>query len=203
MAGHAAVSKMVNNTVDKTARLLASSGDLELALPECEKGLGHVIGAPASKDLIDGVRMQALPVHPDDRGYFLEVQRIGHGLAAGFPAETSQIAAAMNYAGAVKAFHYHLHQTDCWTPVKGLLQVALADLRVGSPTFGQRNTLYIGPLRPWQVLIPPGVAHGYKVIGHEDALLVYMTDRFYNPQDEGRIPYNDPSINYDWETQRK
>ena len=34
-------------------------------------------------------------------------------------------------------------------------------------------------------------------------MLVYMTDRFYNPQDEGRIPYNDPVINYDWETQRK
>ena len=23
-------------------------------------------------------------------------------------------------------------------------------------------------------------------------MLVYMTDRFYNPRDEGRIPYNDP-----------
>lgn len=183
--------------------LLASFGDLELALPECPKGLGSLIGSPASKDLIDGVRVQALPVYPDDRGYFMEVQRIGVGLAAGFPPETSQIAAAMNYAGTVKAFHYHLHQTDCWTPVKGLLQVALADLRLGSPTFGHRNTLYMGPMRAWQLLIPPGVAHGYKVIGHDDALLVYMTDRFYNPQDEGRILYNDPSINYDWETQRK
>jgi dTDP-4-dehydrorhamnose 3,5-epimerase len=203
MAGYAAVNNMVEKPVGRTSGLLASSGELELALPECEKGLGHVIGAPASNQLIDGVRIQALPVHPDDRGYFLEVQRMGHGLASGFPAATSQISAAMNYAGAVKAFHYHLHQTDCWTPVKGLLQVALADLRVNSPTFGLRNTLYIGPMRPWQVLIPPGVAHGYKVIGHEDALLVYMTDRFYNPQDEGRIPYNHPSINYDWETQRK
>jgi dTDP-4-dehydrorhamnose 3,5-epimerase-like enzyme len=25
----------------------------------------------------------------------------------------------------------------------------------------------------------------------------------YNPQDEGRIPYNDASIQYDWETQHK
>jgi dTDP-4-dehydrorhamnose 3,5-epimerase len=41
------------------------------------------------------------------------------------------------------------------------------------------------------------------VIGAEEALLVYMTDRLYNPADEGRIAYNDPSINYDWETQRK
>jgi dTDP-4-dehydrorhamnose 3,5-epimerase len=184
-------------------RLLASHEDLELVLPECEKGLGSVIGSPASKDLIAGVRVQPVAVHPDDRGYFLEVQRLGQGLAAEFSLETTQISAALNYAGAVKAFHYHLHQTDCWIPVKGLLQVALADLRIGSPTFGARNTLYIGPMRPWQLLIPPGVAHGYKVIGHEDAMLVYLTDRFYNPKDEGRIPYNDPSINYDWETQKK
>ncbi len=119
---------------------------------------------------------------------------MGRGLAAAFPAETTQVSAALNYPGTIKAFHYHLHQTDCWTPVRGMLQVALADLRVGSPTFGLRNTMYVGSLRPWQVLIPPGVGHGYKVIGGEDALLVYVTDRFYNPEDEGRIPYNDPGI---------
>lgn len=184
-------------------RRIASAGSLELNFPQNEKGLGKVIGAIDSPDLISGVRLAQLAVFPDDRGYFLEVQRLGRGLAAEFPASTSQISAALNYPGTVKAFHYHLHQTDCWTPVRGLLQVALVDLRAGSPTFGLRNTLYVGPLRPWQILIPPGVAHGYKVIGVEDSLLVYMTDRFYNPQDEGRIPYNDPSIHYDWETQYK
>ena len=184
-------------------RSLASSGDLELAVPECDRGLGSVISAPASADLIAGVRIQPLALYPDDRGYFLEVQRIGHGLAAAFPADTSQFSAAQNYAGTIKAFHYHLHQTDCWTPVAGMLQVALVDLRLASPTFGRRNTIYVGAMRPWQILIPPGVGHGYKVIGEGSALLVYMTDRFYNPKDEGRIPYNDPAINYDWETQRK
>ena len=184
-------------------RPFASLGSLELVLPENEKGLGKIIGSLNSSDLIAGVRVTPLSVFPDDRGYFLEVQRMGQGLAADFPAATSQISAALNYPGSVKAFHYHLHQTDCWTPVKGLLQVALVDLRSGSSTFGLRNTLYVGPLRPWQILIPPGVAHGYKVIGGQEAMLVYMTDRFYNPQDEGRIPYNDPSIHYDWETQYK
>jgi dTDP-4-dehydrorhamnose 3,5-epimerase len=186
-----------------SARPLASSGDLRLAYPECPKGLGAVIGRVDSPDLIQGVRLQPFAVYPDDRGYFLEVQRIGHGLAAAFPPERSQVAAAMNYRGTIKAFHYHLHQFDCWTPVMGLFQVVLADLRLGSPTFGARNTLYLGPMRPWQVLIPPGVAHGYKVIGNQDALLVYMTDQFYNPKDEGRLPYDDASINYDWETQKK
>ena len=131
------------------------------------------------------------------------MQRIGSGLAAAFPPETTQVSAALSYPGTMKAFHFHLFQHDCWTPVKGLLQVVLADLRLGSPTHGLRNTMYLGALRPWQVLIPPGVAHGYKVIGREEAMLVYLTDRFYNPKDEGRIPYNDPGINYDWETQHK
>ena len=194
---------MRNETTMAVERRVAAAGSLELVLPENDKGLGKVIGAAHSPDLIAGVRVAPLSVFPDDRGYFLEVQRLGQGLAAEFPAATSQVSAALNYAGAIKAFHYHLHQTDCWTPVKGLMQVALADLRRGSPTFGLRNTLYVGPLRPWQILIPPGVAHGYKVIGNADALLVYMTDRYYDPKDEGRIPYDDPSINYDWETQRK
>jgi dTDP-4-dehydrorhamnose 3,5-epimerase len=185
------------------APTIASFGSLELAYPENPKGIGAVIGRVDSPDLIAGVRVEPLSVYADDRGYFLEVQRIGLGLAAGFPPERSQISAAMNYRGAIKAFHYHLHQIDCWTPVSGLFQVALADLRRGSPTFGARNTLYLGPIRPWQVLIPPGVAHGYKVIGNQDAMLVYMTDQFYNPKDEGRLPYNDASINYDWETQKK
>jgi dTDP-4-dehydrorhamnose 3,5-epimerase len=189
--------------VESAGRHIASANGLELRLPQCEKGLGSVILAPDSGHLIAGVKIDRVSVFPDDRGYFLEVQRLGRGLAAVFPAESSQFSAALNYPGAIKAFHFHLHQTDCWTPVKGMLQVVLVDLRADSTTFGLRNTLYIGMLRPWQVLIPPGVAHGYKVIGGEESLLVYMTDRFYNPQDEGRIPYNDPSINYDWEIQHK
>ncbi len=191
------------STAVRAGRRIAQSAQLELSLPECDKGLGKVINAIDSPDLIDGVRLERLAVHPDDRGYFLEVQRFGHGLAAHFPPATTQVSAALNYPGAIKAFHYHLHQTDCWTPAKGLLQVALVDLRLGSRSFGSCNTMYLGPLRPWQVLIPPGVAHGYKVVGLDEAILVYLTDRFYDPQDEGRIPYNDPSINYDWETQHK
>jgi dTDP-4-dehydrorhamnose 3,5-epimerase len=191
------------NPAGMSARPLNSLPDLELAVPECPKGIGSVIGSANSKDLIAGVGVQPFSLYPDDRGYFLEVNRSGVGPAAHFPAATTQVSAALNYPGSVKAFHFHLHQTDFWTPAKGLFQVVLVDLRLASTTFGARNTLYVGGLRPWQILIPPGVAHGYKVIGKEESMLVYLTDRFYNPQDEGRIPYNDPSIQYDWETQWK
>lgn len=194
---------MLQEAAEILGKRIASHGDLVLVLPECEKGIGSLITTPDSAQLIAGVEIEPLTFWPDDRGYFLEVQRLGCGPAAQFPANTSQISAALNYPGAVKAFHYHLHQTDCWTPARGMLQVALVDLRRGSRTFGARNTMYVGALRTWQILIPPGIAHGYKVIGNTDAMLIYMTDRFYNPKDEGRIPYNDGAINYDWETQYK
>ncbi len=175
----------------------------EIALPQCEKGIGKLITSPDSADLIAGVSIRPCALWADDRGHFLEVVRIGQGLPANFPAESTQVSASMSYPGTIKAFHYHLRQTDCWLAVMGMFQAALVDLRKESPTFGARNTMYIGTLRPWQVLIPAGVAHGYKVIGRDPAMLVYITDRFYNPSDEGRIPYDDPQIHYDWETQHK
>lgn len=179
------------------------SGAIAIVPPHCDPGIGRLIRTPDSADSIDGVAVRPFDLWPDDRGYFLEVARLRQGLASEFPAETTQVSAALSYPGTIKAFHYHRYQTDLWVPAHGVLQVALVDLRPDSPTFGVKNTLYVGTLKPWQIRIPPGVGHGYKVIGEEAAMLVYVTDRVYNPQDEGRIPYNDPGIAYDWETQHK
>jgi dTDP-4-dehydrorhamnose 3,5-epimerase len=162
-----------------------------------------VILKPDADGLIDGVRIHPYPLWPDDRGYFLEVVRIGQGPAADFDPKTTQVSAALSYPGTIKAFHFHRHQTDLWVPSAGMFQVALVDLRGTSPTFGVKNTLYLGALRTWQILIPPGVGHGYKVIGETPAMLVYVTNRLYDPADEGRIAYTDPSIQYDWELQHK
>ena len=181
----------------------AANRPVEIAIPTCEKGIGKVILSPESPDLIEGLVVQPVSLWPDDRGYFLEVIRMGKGAAGQFPASSTQVSTALSFPGTIKAFHIHKHQTDYWSPVTGMLQVALVDLRAGSRTHGLKNTLYIGSLRPWQLLIPPGIAHGYKVIGTEPAGLVYVTDHFYNPEDEGRIPYNNPDIQYDWETQHK
>lgn len=176
---------------------------VEIAVPNCEPGIGKVILSHNSADLIAGVEINPFSIWPDDRGYFLEVGRLSQGLIANFPAESTQVSAALNYPGIIKAFHYHRLQTDYWVAAAGLLQVALVDLRTSSKTFGLKNTLYVGVLRPWQLLIPPGVAHGYKVIGEHASVLVYVTNCTYNPQDEGRIQYNNPSIAYDWELQHK
>jgi dTDP-4-dehydrorhamnose 3,5-epimerase len=176
---------------------------VQISIPKCEPGLGSIIRAAGSPDLIEGVELRPFDIWPDDRGYFLEVTRLGQGLTHGFPPESTQVSAALSYPGTIKAFHFHKYQTDMWVPAAGMFQAALVDLRPESRTFGRKNTVYVGSLKPLQMLIPPGVGHGYKVIGEGPATLVYVTNRLYDPQDEGRIPYDDSSIAYDWELQHK
>ena len=106
-----------------------------------ESGISNIIRGPKAEGLIAGVTLEPYTLFPDDRGYFLEIARLGQGLSAPFPLESTQISAALSYSGTIKAFHYHRHQTDFWVPVDGIFQVGLADLREDSPTFDVRNTI--------------------------------------------------------------
>jgi len=186
---------------------LGTRNGIELAiLRRTEKTLGKIVARPNSPELIDGVQIEPLQVYPDDRGYFTELARLGKGLAAKMVPDDIrriQMSFTLTYPGTIKAIHYHSEQTDLWVPVSGMVQVFLYDLRLHSKTFGSINTIFAGRFQPWEILIPPGVGHGYKALGIEPIQLVYLTDRHYNPADELRIPYNDPDIAYDWEIQHK
>jgi len=167
------------------------------------RDIGAVITQIGDARLIAGVEIEAAAVWPDDRGFFTELFRFGNeGWTRGF-SPRAQVSVAVSYPGTIKAVHYHRFQTDLWAPTCGQLQVALFDLRVESPTFGHVNTIYAGALRPWRLRIPVGVGHGYKVAGTESAVMIYATDHFYDPTDEGRLPYDDPDLNYDWDLQHK
>lgn len=170
------------------------------------KTLGKIISKPNSPDLIDGVQIEPLSVYPDDRGFFTELARLGKGLASHMVPDVErqvQVSLTLTYPGTIKAIHYHSEQTDLWAPVSGMIQVFLYDLRVHSRTFGAINTIFSGRFQPWEILIPPGVGHGYKALGVEPIQLIYFTDRHYNPADELRLPYDHPDVAYDWETQHK
>jgi dTDP-4-dehydrorhamnose 3,5-epimerase len=186
---------------------LGTRNGIEMAiLRRPEKSLGKVISKPESPDLIEGVKIEPLQVYPDDRGFFTELARLGKGLAAKMVPDgvcKIQVSLTLTYPGTIKAIHYHSEQTDLWAPISGMVQVFLYDLRRNSSTFGAMNTIFSGRFQPWEILIPPGVAHGYKALGAEPIQLVYFTDRHYNPADELRLPYDHPDIGYDWEIQHK
>jgi len=186
---------------------LGTHNGIEMAIARrTSKTLGKVISKVNSPDLIGGVRIAPLEVYPDDRGFFTELARLGQGLAAEMVPDDVrkiQVSLTLTYPGTIKAIHYHSEQTDLWAPISGMVQVFLYDLRRRSATFGVINTIFAGRFQPWEILIPPGVGHGYKALGVEPIQLVYFTDRHYNPADELRLPYDHPDIAYDWEIQHK
>ena len=144
---------------------------------------------------IDGVVLKKLIRHRDERGFFEELMRISDDF---FKEGFGQLSHSFMRAGVIKAWHIHKTQIDWWYVAKGSLHVALYDMRSTSPTKKQLNEFLLGEKGMVGVLkIPAGVAHGCKVIG-KDSELFYVTSKTYNPQEEGRIPHDDPEIGYNW-----
>jgi dTDP-4-dehydrorhamnose 3,5-epimerase len=145
---------------------------------------------------IEGVTIHQLARHADDRGYFEELIR---STDAFFGEGFGQLSHSKMFPGVVKAWHIHKTQIDWWYVAFGRLRVALHDLRDGSPTWGTTQELQMGDdLPPIILKIPAGVAHGCRAIGETPAHLFYVTSCIYNPEEEGRIPHDDPGIGYDW-----
>lgn len=156
------------------------------------------------------VRMKTLVKHPDARGFFTEQLKRGDLDDDGRPFIDRQPFAQMSrsvvYARGgnppepIKAFHWHRKQWDYWDVVSGNARVVLVDLREDSPTAGAVQTLTLGEDAPRVLAIPPLVAHGYQCLGLRDVHLVYYVTEPYDPEqpDEGRIPFDDPRIAFDW-----
>ena len=145
--------------------------------------------------MIEGVEIKELVTHSDERGFFREVVRDTESIAV---EGWAQVSHSLMFPGVVKAWHVHPTQIDWWYVVSGDLKVALYDIREGSATQGELQEVFLGEHQAARLLkIPAGVAHGCKAVGGP-ANLVYFTSSTYTPKEEGRIPYDDPSIGYDW-----
>jgi dTDP-4-dehydrorhamnose 3,5-epimerase len=71
------------------------------------------------------------------------------------------------------------------------------DIRRGSPHFGRWFGLTLRGDHPQQLYIPPGFAHGFCVVS-ESADFAYKCTKFYAPDDERGILWNDPGIGIEW-----
>ncbi len=151
--------------------------------------------------MIEGVKIKQVKKFNDDRGFFCEVIKDGEETFH----QVKQTSYTETFPGVIKAFHWHKKQWDVWFVVMGMAQVVLYDMRYDSATRGETQVIYAGRENPVVISIPPGVAHGYRVLGDEKVGLFYHTSEAYNPSepDEERIPWNDPIINFDWTTKNR
>ena len=89
------------------------------------------------------------------------------------------------YPGRVVAWHRHQKQTDHWFVIKGNLKVGLLD------DDGNHKWVYLGDNDRRVLSIPPGVWHGYMVMGDEETILMYYITSKYdekNPDEERMTP---------------
>lgn len=106
-----------------------------------------------------------------------------------------QINISYSYPGTIRAFHRHAKQWDTWCLVRGHLEVATYNETQGLSTY------YLSEGDPI-LLIAPGTWHGFRVLGNDEAILLYYVTNNYDPDDpdEERAEWN---AFYNWETPKK
>ncbi|MCC6173771.1 MAG: dTDP-4-dehydrorhamnose 3,5-epimerase family protein [Chloroflexi bacterium] len=149
--------------------------------------------------MIADVVARRLRVNRDPRGSLVETLKIDwsdcyHTEARPF-AQTYYSVTEPWVARDEDRWHVHALQTDRFVVPGGNIVVALYDPRPASPTFGRLNLVRLGEANgddgQYLLMIPPKVLHGFVVVGPRPALLLNYPTRLYDPEDEGRVPFEE------------
>jgi dTDP-4-dehydrorhamnose 3,5-epimerase len=144
--------------------------------------------------IIDEVTVTPLVGNADDRGLLFELLTTRDG-----PIEpivhVYQVGAAPS---SIRAWVFHRHQYDRLAFTMGQFEIALYDIRPGSPTENRLNVFALGAQQPALLRIPPFVIHGVRNASMEWGFFVNMpTTAYYrNSPDKSRLPYGDPRVPY-------
>jgi len=144
---------------------------------------------------IVGVVSSPLRKHRAHEGSFMELLRLTEGSIEGMTDEFQlrQLSLSQAIPGRINAFHLHplAVQDELWCVLQGLMTVWLVDLRDDSPTLHNRQRHVLSGEAPAWLVIPSGVAHGYKA-GPEGATLIYAMNAQFDSAhpNEGRLPWN-------------
>ena len=157
------------------------------------------------KTKLEGVVIIEPQVFFDDRGYFFESfsqQRFNEQVA---PITFVQDNESKSSYGVLRGLHFQkppFAQSKLVRVMKGKVLDVAVDLRKGSPTFGQYESVVLSEENKRQFFIPQGFAHGFAVLS-EEAIFQYKCDNYYAPQSEGSVRWNDPTIAIDWQLPEK
>jgi dTDP-4-dehydrorhamnose 3,5-epimerase len=148
---------------------------------------------------LEGLLIIKPKVFGDARGYFLETWNRKRYQEAGLDADFVQDNVSFSRRGILRGLH--LQNPN---PQGKLLQVlqgevfdVAVDIRRSSPTFGQWHGLVLSGDNKRQFYIPPGLAHGFAVLG-ETALFQYKCTELYSPKDETVLRWDDPDLGIEW-----
>jgi dTDP-4-dehydrorhamnose 3,5-epimerase len=132
----------------------------------------------------------------DSRGTFAEGFRADHLAAAiGHEMRVRQTNTSVSTAGALRGIHYSdvpPSQAKYVMATSGVFLDFVVDLRVGSPTFGQWDSVLLDTIDRRAVYVGEGLGHAMACV--EDGTVVYLCSEVFNPTAERGINPLDPVI---------
>jgi dTDP-4-dehydrorhamnose 3,5-epimerase len=140
-------------------------------------------------------------LHTDSRGLFFEwlTDRDFTGLA-GHRLDVRQANCSVSAAGVLRGLHFAQlppSQAKYVTCVSGSVFDVVADVRVGSPTFGRWDAVELDDRNHRSVYISEGLAHGFLAL-QDNSTVMYLCSSEYDPQREHTIAATDPTLAIDW-----
>jgi len=147
---------------------------------------------------LKGVLRLPCSLYEDQRGIFSKVyqREMIEQSIPGF--SVSEIFYSISKKNVVRGMHYQSpphHQRKIIFCCTGLIQNVLLDLRSNSETFGSASSFEIGDENRQAVLVPSGIANGFRVIS-DYAVVHYITDCDYVPSADCGVHWN--SIAFPW-----
>jgi dTDP-4-dehydrorhamnose 3,5-epimerase len=149
---------------------------------------------------LPGVFVLQPRVFGDERGFFLESYNEKIFADLGITERFVQDNHSKSRKNVLRGLHYQIQhpQGKLVRVVEGEILDVAVDMRRSSPTFAGWEAVRLSGENKRVMWIPPGFAHGFRVIS-EQAHVLYKTTDYYAPEFERTLAWNDPQLKVDWE----
>lgn len=147
---------------------------------------------------LSGLKLITLAPQEDLRGHFRELYQKNRYTECGITCEFFQDNLSYSKKDVLRGLHFQSFpgQAKLVSCLQGKIFDVAVDLRVGSPTFGKWEGIYLEGGK--QFFIPVGFAHGFCVVSEEGATVHYKVSAPYAPTTEMSLHFNDPDVNISW-----
>ncbi|MEU0395960.1 dTDP-4-dehydrorhamnose 3,5-epimerase [Streptomyces sp. NPDC006208] len=150
---------------------------------------------------IAGAWVHEPKIFPDSRGSFHEWFRApDFAEAAGHRLRLEQANCSVSSRGTLRGIHFAdvpPSQAKYVKCVRGAVLDVIADIRVGSPTFGQWEAVRLDDVDHHAVYLSEGLGHAFMALT-DDATVVYLCSEGYSPEREHGINPLDAGLGIEW-----
>lgn len=138
-------------------------------------------------------------VYGDNRGYFMETYNYNEFTTVGLDMQFVQDNESKSKKGVLRGLHFQKNnpQGKLVRVIDGEVFDVAVDLRHSSGTYGKWYGVKLTAENKKQFYVPEGFAHGFLVLS-ETATFIYKCTRFYDPNDECGLMWNDETVGVEW-----